>query len=248
MSENAKPLGRKGYGSIPHLPNSRLGPGDWSIGPGQAAILCEKIRNRHDRILVTEKLDGSCVTIARVADEILPITRAGYHALSSPFRQHHFFAAWVAARKSCFLAALSDGQRIAGEWLAQAHGTLYTIADEHDLFVAFDVLVQDAKVPRLPHDAARAVFAAADVRAAAVLSDGAAMSVPAALAALSETGMHGALDVPEGAVWRCETRGEFNFIAKFVRPDKQDGKYLEVVTNTSAVWNWSAYKQEVEAV
>jgi hypothetical protein len=36
---NLKPLGRKSYGSIPHLPGSRLGPGDYCISEGQAPIM-----------------------------------------------------------------------------------------------------------------------------------------------------------------------------------------------------------------
>src|SRR4051812_45187727 len=36
-----KPLGSKGYGSICHLPGSRLGPGDHKLNPGQARILTE---------------------------------------------------------------------------------------------------------------------------------------------------------------------------------------------------------------
>lgn len=34
-----KPLGHKAYGSIPHLPTSRLGPGDHHVTEGQARIL-----------------------------------------------------------------------------------------------------------------------------------------------------------------------------------------------------------------
>jgi len=44
MTSN-KPLNQKAYGSIPHLPGSRLGPGDYSIGEGQARIATEKLRD-----------------------------------------------------------------------------------------------------------------------------------------------------------------------------------------------------------
>ncbi|MEI9995125.1 MAG: RNA ligase family protein [Rhizomicrobium sp.] len=236
MTKPAKPLGRKGYGSIPHLPNSRLGSGDWSIGTGQAAILCEKKRDRHDRIIVTEKLDGSCVTIANIDGTIVPITRAGYHAADSHYLQHHRFGTWVRDRAAQIAAALPPGSRIAGEWLAQAHGTRYLIAAESDLFVAFDVL---AGTDRWPHDEARTLFGKCDLRSAAVLSDGDAFPIDAAMAALGPTGHHGAWDEVEGAVWRCETRGVFNFIAKFVRPEKVDGKYLAGVTGGADVWNWA---------
>jgi hypothetical protein len=50
-----KPLGFKNYGSIGHLPCSRMGPGDHSVHEGQARICLEKARDKHDRIFVTEK-------------------------------------------------------------------------------------------------------------------------------------------------------------------------------------------------
>ena len=32
--------------------------------------------------------------------------------------------------------------------------------------------------------------------------------------------------------------GVFDFMTKFVRPDKQDGKYLSRVSGEPDVWNW----------
>jgi len=60
-----KPLGRKSYGSIPHLPDSRLGVGDHHCHEGQSVICTERRRDKHDRIIVTEKVDGSNVAIAK---------------------------------------------------------------------------------------------------------------------------------------------------------------------------------------
>src|SRR5437868_8962216 len=37
-----KPLGQKGYGTIPHLPGSRRGPGDKGVNEGQFRICCVK--------------------------------------------------------------------------------------------------------------------------------------------------------------------------------------------------------------
>jgi hypothetical protein len=39
-----KPIGRKNYGSIPHLHNSKLGEGDYYISKGQERILTLKAR------------------------------------------------------------------------------------------------------------------------------------------------------------------------------------------------------------
>ena len=54
-----KPLGIKAYGSIGHLPNSRLGPGDHAVNEGQARICTEAPRDKYDTITVQEKLDGA---------------------------------------------------------------------------------------------------------------------------------------------------------------------------------------------
>jgi hypothetical protein len=41
----------------------------------------------------------------------------------------------------------------------------------------------------------------------------------------------------EGAVWRIENRGKFDFMVKYVRPNKVDGLYLEVMKGET-YWNW----------
>ena len=92
-----KLLGHKAYGSIPHLPGSRMGSGDHHCDAGQARIATERTRDRHDRIIVTEKLDGSNTAIVRLHDRIWALNRAGYPATTSPYSQHRRFAAWVAA-------------------------------------------------------------------------------------------------------------------------------------------------------
>jgi hypothetical protein len=133
-----KPLGQKAYGSIPHLPGSRLGPGDYCIHEGQAKIATERARDKHDVIIVQEKLDGSNVAVAKVGGEILALTRAGYLATSSPYEQHHYFAAWVKENKKRFDNLLNEKERVSGEWLALAHGTRYNLT--HEPFVAFDLI------------------------------------------------------------------------------------------------------------
>ena len=135
----AKPLGRKAYGSIAHLPNSRLGPGDHSVHEGQARIALSCARDRQDRVIVTEKLDGSNVAVAKVDGKIIALGRAGYPAFTSRYEQHRLFAHWVQARQEVFDRLLSERERVCGEWLIQAHGTRYEIAASEDLFVAFDI-------------------------------------------------------------------------------------------------------------
>ena len=113
--ERRKPLGAKCYGHIAHLPGSRIGAGDHKCDAGQARIACLKARDRHDYIIVQEKLDGSNVGVARLDGVLYPLTRAGYLADTSPFEQHWRFSQWVYANQDRFLAVLHDGERLVGE-------------------------------------------------------------------------------------------------------------------------------------
>jgi hypothetical protein len=216
-----KPLGKKAYGSIPHLPGSRLGPADHHCHDGQSRICQEAKRDRHDRVIVTEKLDGSCVSVANVDGEITALIRAGYRASNStrPFLQA--FDTWVGQNERKFAETLLPGERLCGEWLISTHGTLYAYTSP---FVAFDLIDGDK---RLPFDDLQDRCFDARIRTAMVLSDGPCCSIEQAMEALGSYGFHGALEKPEGAVWRVERRGVFDFIAKYVRHDKVDGKYWE---------------------
>ena len=69
----SKPLGIKNYGHIPHLPGSRIGPGDHHCDAGQARIATQTWRDRHDSVIVLEKLDGSNVGVALVQGTICPL-------------------------------------------------------------------------------------------------------------------------------------------------------------------------------
>lgn len=238
-----KPLGGKNYGSIAHLPGSRLGPGDHKCHEGQERICLEKTRDKHDRIIVQEKLDGSNVGIAKVGGRIVALTRAGYLAHTSPYEQHHKFGRWVAQNEARFEPILQEGERLVGEWLLQAHGTRYALP--HEPFVAFDLMVgtKRATYEELSERVGDAVVLPY------VISIGPPMSIQDALNELGELGRHGAIDPIEGAVWRVERneligkehggqrRWVVDYLAKYVRPDKQDGSYLESVTGRPTVWN-----------
>lgn len=231
-STSRKPLGRKSYGSIGHLPNSRLGPSDSCVTEGQSKICTVKTRDKHDTVIVQEKLDGSNVGVALLNGEIIPLSRAGYHARTSPFEQHHFFADWVAKHEDRFRRVLREGERICGEWLAQAHGTIYRLGSQYEPFAAFDIMREAERITF--QELQDRVFDVFDMPA--LLKWGEPCSVKWAL------GQHQGYGVPcdeiEGVVYRVERHGKVDFLAKYVRPDKVDGKYLESVTGQPNVWNW----------
>jgi len=241
MREKAiKPLGRKAYGSIPHLPGSKFGDRrDKGLNAGEARLYVEKCKPG-ERVIVTEKLDGSCVAVARINDEIVSLIRAGYPARSSPWRQHHVFAEWVETNTDTFMRALLNGDHIAGEWLAQAHGTRYAVSLTPPLFspfAAFDLFINGV---RASYDELISVCYRRGSQIAMVpiiYDEYAAVPISAMLDRLGKHGFYCAIDSPEGLVYRRERGGVFVGIAKYVRPEKEPGCYLPEVSGLSEVWN-----------
>ncbi len=228
-----KPLGRKSYGSIAHLPNSRISFGDHHCHEGQERIATLKARDKHDVIIIQEKLDGTNVGVALLNGVILPITRAGYLANTSPFVQHHHFSDWVYTNESRFRSVLKEGERLCGEWLMQAHGTRYDL--HHEPFVAFDLMVETRRYlyRQFVERAEQGCFITPHL-----VSQNYPVPVVEVMRRLGEHGHHGAIDRVEGAVWRVERKGEVDFLVKWVRPDKKDGIYLPEQSGKDAVWNW----------
>ena len=236
-----KPLGCKAYGSIPHLPNSRMGPSDHHCHVGQATICTKKARDRHDDIIVSEKLDGSCCAVAKVSGIIVALGRSGHTAYSSPYEQHRFFAVWVDRNRERFDTLLNDEERVVGEWLALARGTRYELP--HEPFVAFDIINQYGK--RAVYDNFTERVQAVDLVIPRLLHRGSPFSVADMLAVLEPSG-HGALEPVEGAVWRVERNDpnpngkglHVDCLCKWVRHDKVDGKYLPEISGKEAIWHW----------
>lgn len=255
-----KPLGRKAYGSIGHLPGSLKPPTDRAVHEGQARICTEKPRDKHDRIIVTEKLDGTNVAVVKTGSDcwspesvrhpgpVVALNRRGWPCISARREMHRLFAQWVAGHVAVFEAMLKKGEALHGEWLAQAHGTLYDLDGPNMIgrppFVAFDLTEtgSDGARMRLPHDALKARCREWGISTARVLSDGPPLTVADARAIL-ESGrrFHGTRDgeIMEGAVWRVERRGAFDFLAKWVNPEKgTPGKYLPEQSGKPEVWLW----------
>lgn len=246
-SHPMKPLGRKAYGHIPHLPDSCLGPSDHHCSEGQARIATKKAWDRWDVIIVQEKLDGSCCAVAKVNGAIVPLVRASYRAETSPYEQHYLFAKWVLYPKQYkrFDALLREGERVVGEWLAQAHGIRYDLP--HESFIPFDLMTGHSRVsfPDLQERVAACGFVWSNT-----VHVGSPLSVEDAMAR-PETSGHGATGPVEGAIWRVERyvldnqgdrRRVVDFLAKYVRPDKIDGFYLPEKLGSLPVWNWHLHQ------
>ncbi len=231
-----KPLGAKAYGSIGHLKCSRIGHGDHFVHIGQQNI-CTVRPRKGDRIIVTEKLDGACMSVANISGELVALSRAGYRARDTSYEHLRLFDVYVADNYRKFYDILSPGERIVGEWLGMAHGTLYDPTHRmFSPFIAFDIF-RDGK--RILADEFDERVKRSGIISAARIHDGQLpCSVASALQSLGQYGNHGAMETVEGAVWRVERDGRVDFLAKFVRHDKIDGKYLPNINNTDPVWYW----------
>jgi hypothetical protein len=221
---DVKPLGHKAYGSIPHLPGSKRGPGDHGLSEEQAALLTGARKIGRDwEIVVQEKLDGSCMSVAKIDGKIVALGRAGFVAQSSPYAHLRAFAPWVAARAERFDALLSEGERVVGEWMLLATGLRYWIPREDDLFVAFDLM--------RGHERSHPCEVIDRCESHSVLS------VP-----ISWQGATDPVDVhmdvgygplfpcesmPEGVIYRAIHKGKVSFLGKWVRDDFEPGRYLD---------------------
>jgi hypothetical protein len=243
-----KPLGQKCYGSIPHLPGSRLGPSDKQAQSGQVIIATQKKRDKYDLIIVSEKLDGSNVGVLKAADgSLIPLTRKGYEATSSPFLQHKYWSVWVWENSERFNQLLQPGEWCVGEWCIQAHGTRYVFNGEpfflFDIFrnlkrqrVTIEELYQRNNILAKP-------FEVPDILDKYCIG---CMPLETIIEVLEAEpyGKHGAVDPIEGYVWRIERKGIVDFLVKYVRPEKEDGIYLPERTGEKPVYNYWEDKSE----
>jgi hypothetical protein len=224
---------QRNYGSIAHLSTSKMSQqADKKIEPGQELILTNKERDWKDLIILTEKVDGSNVGVVRKNGELHAITRAGYEASTSQYVQHHAFEKYVNLNRSMF-SWLPEDWRICGEWCIMAHGTLMDIRNEEP-FVAFDIF--NEKNERILFLDFYALCKTNGVQMVPVLHVGQPIGIKNAIKLLDD-GHYGKPEKPEGCVWRCEREGRVDFLAKWVRSDKEDGKYLDEI-----VWNMGAEK------
>ncbi len=220
-----KPLNQKNYGSIPHLSNSKLGTGDYFIHEGQEKILTEKKRDKHDNILVFEKYDGSNVGICRVDNNIYALTRSGYLANTSPYKQHHIFSDWVEKNKLSFIDILSSGERIVGEWMLQAHGLKYTITANEPI-VFFDLFRVNNK--RILQKELNDLLYNKPFLTPRKLHEGEPVKVEKLISILNQkTRQIESDELPEGLIYRVERKDQVDFLAKWVRKDFSTGQYIQ---------------------
>lgn len=233
-----KPMGIPSYGSIGHIPGSRVGPGDHTLNEGQAKICTEKIHKKGTSVYVTEKLDGSNVSVLLLEGKIIPLIRAGYVANTSTYEQHHLFYDWVFANEVRFRDLLEEGERVCGEWLAQAHGTRYKVNCLFEPFHTFDIMKGHERVNWCDF-IERICYMKFPLSSAKLVAYG-----PISIEELLKLDCNPWREDPlEGFVFRVENDNKFNFLAKWVSPTKVDGCYFPQKSGNPEVWNWRPTKE-----
>jgi len=202
-----------------------MGTVDKLITEGQERILTLKKRDKHDTVIVQEKLDGANVAVAKENGTVYAVTRSGWLAEDSMFFHHKLFHHYVQFYRDVFNSMLMDGEHVSGEWMVMAHGTFYNILN--NLFFPFDIINGNKRL--LFRDFSERV-SDYGFRTPYVVSVGDSISIDIVMNTVynlydTVSGI-GAYEKREGAVWRVERKGVVDFLGKYVRGDKVDGKYL----------------------
>lgn len=234
---------RRIYGSIPHLPGSRAAADRVLRAPEARRCLDPTAARPGVEVVVQEKLDGSCVgvRVVRAADgvgkSLVGLGREGRLVQVSPNEGRRMFAVWLTRFTATLVDRLEEDEVLVGEWLALVHGTRYALA--HEPFVPFDLIAQGphGRV-RAPVDVLAARLEGTGLAMPAIVHRGPPLPIDAALEALGPHGRHGAIDPPEGLVYRVERAGRVDLVAKYVSPDKVDGARLPENTGEPPMYHW----------
>lgn len=183
-------------------------------------------------VIVEEKLDGSCVAVTRRDGAISAFGREGRLCAESGNEARRWFADWVNQRASMFESIVHDDEVLVGEWMALVHGTRYAL--DHEPFVPFDLLRGKR---RATFDELTERISGSGLVSPRLVHRGAPLPIDEAVAKLGN-GLHGAIDSPEGLVYRVERGGEVVIVAKWVRPGKVDGSLLPESSGAPALYHW----------
>ena len=232
MKFSAPITGKRPFASIGHLINSKLGSGDRHISAQQSYLCIDKKRGKQDRVIVTEKMDGSNVCVVRQGTNLHTLTRSGILCSQSRFEQHRWFRDWVALDSGYLFRDMEQGMSIHGEWMAQSHGIRY-----HSLpswFFVFDIKQDGIS---LPWDSVVEFCERSGLWYVPVLSDGPAISPNLLIHPVMRSSWLAEGEKGEGLVYRLETHGKVAFWAKLVFHWTQAGKYLPSVTGGEIEYN-----------
>ncbi|MEM6398414.1 MAG: RNA ligase family protein [Bacteroidota bacterium] len=234
MAKPAKIIDGKNYGSIPHLPGSKKDQHDKYLHDGQVRILENGGRDKHDKIYLSVKLDGTNVGVLKKGGELVALQRKGYACIDSPYQQHQAFATWVKEPRNTIRLnrLLDEGERLVGEWLWQASGIQYTFAHANiDPFVAFDQFKADGERYQWEELLLNCQMAGIQVPVNVKLNSFSVDKDADDSLDRFRSWCNPFIPFPagtrhEGVVVRLERKSKLDFMAKWVRSDFVPGRFL----------------------
>lgn len=200
------------YPTIMHLPGSKFrDASDRTIGTQEVEWLTVKTKHPADLVIVTEKVDGCNVGVLRRNDSLYPLIRKGYDVRTNQYEWVRDFAKFVDKNHLRFLHLLSNEERVCGEWMIKTHTVRYDMP--HEPFVCFDLITGNR---RLCYSSLCERLEDSSFTPVGLVHSGGAIATSKAVELLGY-GFHGAIDAPEGVVYRYES-WEYGwlFSAKFV--------------------------------
>ena len=202
----------RNYGSIQHLPMSKMISDQDKLLPiREVEWLTVKTRVPSDVVIVTEKVDGCNVGVLRNKRKLYPIIRKGYDVRTNPYEWIREFADFVEVNKDRFVKLLNDGERVCGEWMVKTHTLSYNM--KHEPLICFDLINGSYRDSYLN---AKHRLEANGFVTAGLVHYGSAIPIEYATKMLG-SGFHGALNEPEGVVYRYENKETgYVFSGKFV--------------------------------
>lgn len=202
---------QKNYGHIGHLPGSKMiDVEDHLLGKDSIEILINRRRNPRDIVIVTEKLDGMNCGVLKRKGSLYPMVRKGYDVRTNPYAWVREFATFVSDNANRFSNVLYENERLCGEWLLKTHTIQYDL--HHEPFVAFDII--NDKHQRENYERFTKRIEAFDFIRPGLVHIGEAIDPSFAMKLLG-AGYHGAIEGPEGVVYRYERWDEKESVYKF---------------------------------
>jgi hypothetical protein len=222
------------YRSIPHLPGSlKTDRKEEDVDSAMARYFTEKTQQKKDIVIVTEKLDGSCMGVIKDNEGMIhAVNRAGWPAESSRYKHQRYFQIYVQKNYEKFDRIMESGDRIVGEWMILRHTIGYSRIPVP--WVVFDIFRDGNPISVFEH---YNYLKGAGFGRVPIIFSGPAISIKNARKLTPLHGLCLADDEPEGFVYRIERDRRCIGIAKWVRPSFQPGKYLSGVTNGPDIWN-----------
>lgn len=217
-----KVLSHKNYGSIPHLLGSKLGEHDKFITEGQHNIATKKSRDWKDTIWVTEKIGGSNVGVVKINGILNRVTRKGLLCSKSRFDTHKEFINESYRFLDRIKYEIEEGERLVFEWVDTENPC--SIQYCHDEVFLLDWF--DANNRRKPFCDVIRMAGHLGVSTPKIIHCGQPIDVKRLIKQKNALTSNLTKEQSEGLVYRVERNGQFDFMAKWVRPDFIPGKLL----------------------